>query len=167
METNRLIIIPATEDDIETVMSFEQHPDNSKFIFRGTYEEHLAEISDPSVGLFIVKTKEELQPIGFVLYVIDHESERLELRRIAIDSKNQGYGREVFLRIFKLAFEELNLNKVWLDVYHDNEVGIHFYESLGMVREGVLRENHKEERGLLDQIIYSMLKREYKAQQTN
>ncbi|MEG0732670.1 MAG: GNAT family protein [Vagococcus sp.] len=163
METNRLFITPATKDDIETIISFEQHPDNRLFIFRGTYEEHLAEIADPLKGLFIIKTKEELKRIGFVLYVLDPESERFELRRIAIDSKNKGYGREVFQRIFELAFEELNVNKVWLDVYHDNEVGIHFYESLGMVREGVLRENHKEERGLLDQIIYSMLKREYEA----
>lgn len=163
METNRLFITPATKDDIETIISFEQHPDNRLFIFRGTYEEHLAEIADPLKGLFIIKTKEELKRIGFVLYVLDPESERFELRRIAIDSKNKGYGREVFQRIFELAFEELNVNKVWLDVYHDNEVGIHFYKSLGMVREGVLRENHKEERGLLDQIIYSMLKREYEA----
>ncbi|MEG0256011.1 MAG: GNAT family protein [Vagococcus sp.] len=163
METNRLFITPATKDDIETIISFEQHPDNRLFIFRGTYEEHLAEIANPLKGLFIIKTKEELKRIGFVLYVLDPESERFELRRIAIDSKNKGYGREVFQRIFELAFEELNVNKVWLDVYHDNEVGIHFYESLGMVREGVLRENHKEERGLLDQIIYSMLKREYEA----
>lgn len=163
METNRLFITPATKDDIETIISFEQHPDNRLFIFRGTYEEHLAEIADPLKGLFIIKTKEELKRIGFVLYVLDPESERFELRRIAIDSKNKGYGREVFQRIFELAFEELNVNKVWLDVYHDNEVGIHFYKSLGMFREGVLRENHKEERGLLDQIIYSMLRREYEA----
>ncbi len=63
--------------------------------------------------------------------------------------------------LFKFTFEELNINRFWLDAYPDNLVGIHLYESLGMHRDGVLRQNYKSERGYLDQIIFSMLKDEY------
>lgn len=161
METGRLILTKAISEDIETIMTFEQDPDNRKFVFRGTYEEHLREIEDPNVGVYIVRKKETQQAIGFFIYDLDLESERFELRRVVISEKNQGFGRELFSRIFKYAFEELHMNKLWLDVYHDNKIGIHFYESLGMVKEGVLRQNHKEERGMMDQIIYSVLKDEY------
>lgn len=161
METNRLLLTQATPEDIETIMTFEQDPENRKFVFRGTYEEHLREIDDPNVGIYVVRKKESQQAIGFLIYDLDLESERFELRRVAISEKNQGFGRELFNRVFEHAFEELHMNKLWLDVYHDNEVGIHFYESLGMVREGVLRQNHKEDRGMMDQIIYSVLKDEY------
>ena len=60
-----------------------------------------------------------------------------------------------------LPLRELNINRFWLDAYPDNTVGIHLYESLGMHRDGVLRQNYKSERGYLDQIIFSMLKDEY------
>ncbi len=156
-----MLLAKAVPDDIETIMSFEQHPENRKYVFRGTHEEHLSEIDDPLVGIYVIRKKESNQPVGFIIYDLDIDSERFELRRVAISEKKQGYGREVFERMFTHAFEELHMNKLWLDVYHDNETGIHFYESLGMVREGVLRENHKEERGFMDQIIYSLLKDEY------
>ena len=63
--------------------------------------------------------------------------------------------------LFKYAFEEMNINRFWLDVYPDNTIGIKLYEGLGMHRDGVLRQNYKSKRGYLDQIIYSMLKTEY------
>ena len=59
------------------------------------------------------------------------------------------------------AFEETETNRLWLDVYPDNISGINLYESLGMHKDGVLRQNYKAERGYLDQIIYSMLRSEY------
>ena len=63
--------------------------------------------------------------------------------------------------LVKYAFEETETNRLWLDVYPDNISGINLYESLGMRKDGVLRQNYKAERGYLDQIIYSMLRSEY------
>ena len=37
--------------------------------------------------------------------------------------------------LLKHAFEEMNINRFWLDVYPDNIFGIRLYESLGMNRE--------------------------------
>ena len=99
--------------------------------------------------------------MGYALIRLNPRSEIFELRRIAISEKNRGYGREAMEALFKFAFEELNINRFWLDAYPDNTVGIHLYESLGMHRDGVLRQNYKSERGYLDQIIFSMLKDEY------
>nr|MBK5234863.1 GNAT family N-acetyltransferase [Clostridium sp.] len=92
---------------------------------------------------------------------LDFKSEIFELRRIAISHKGLGYGKESMIALLKYAFEERNVNRFWLDVYPDNVIGIKLYKGLGMHRDGVLRENYKSERGYLDQIIYSMLKREY------
>ena len=63
--------------------------------------------------------------------------------------------------LVKYAFEETETNRLWLDVYPDNISGINLQESLGMHKDGVLRQNYKAERGYLDQIIYSMLRSEY------
>lgn len=161
IETKRLYIIDATEKDIETIIELENHKDNRDFIWLGTYEEHKAEIEDKNHLLLVFKRKEDNLIVGFALIRLDFKSEIFELRRIAISHKGIGYGKEVMTVLLKYAFEELNINRFWLDVYPDNAIGISLYEGLGMHCDGVLRQNYKSKRGYLDQIIYSMLKSEY------
>ncbi len=161
IETKRLYIIDATEADIETIINLESHKENKDFIWLGTYEEHKFEIEDKNHLLFVFKRKEDDLIVGFALIKLDFKSEIFELRRIAISHKGLGYGKEVMTALLKYAFQELNINRFWLDVYPDNVIGINLYEGLGMHRDGVLRQNYKSNRGYLDQIIYSVLKSEY------
>lgn len=161
LETNNLYIIDANENQIQEIMEMERHKDNTNFVCKGTYENHKAEIHSNDFLLLIIKEKNTQETVGFALNYLDKKSERFELRRIVISKKGRGYGKEVITALFKLAFEELHVNRFWLDVYPDNEVGINLYEKLGMHVDGVLRQNYKSERGFLDQIIYSMLKDEY------
>lgn len=161
IETARLHIVAATEGDIDTIIEIESHKDNRDFLWIGTYEEHLAEIADPNHRLLVFKTKEADNIVGYALIRLDFKSEIFELRRIAITEKNIGYGKETMSALFHYAFVDLKINRFWLDVYPDNQIGIKLYEKLGMHRDGILRQNYKAERGYLDQIIYSMLKSEY------
>lgn len=161
METQRLNIVEATGDDVDTIISIESHKDNRDFIWIGTVEQHLAEIDDPDHLLLLFRAKDDERIVGYALARIDKKSEVFELRRIAITQKGMGYGRESIKAIMEYAFTKLGTNRFWLDVYPDNLIGIRLYESLGMYRDGVLRQNYKSARGYLDQIIYSMLKQEY------
>lgn len=161
IETKRLYIMDATEADIETIIGLESHKDNRNFVWIGTFEQHKAEIEDKNHLLFVFKRKEDNSIVGFALIRLDFKSEIFELRRIAISEKGLGYGKEAMKALMKYAFEELNINRFWLDVYPDNVIGIKLYEGLGLHVDGVLRQNYKSERGYLDQIIYSMLKSEY------
>ncbi|MFA9424376.1 MAG: GNAT family N-acetyltransferase, partial [Sedimentibacter sp.] len=92
---------------------------------------------------------------------LDFKSNVFEIRGIAITKKGIGYGKESLKALIKYSFEETHTNRLWLDVYPDNVIGIKLYESLGMHRDGMLRQSFKSERGYLDQIIYSILKCEY------
>ena len=159
--TKRLNIVLARDSDIKQIIDIENHPDNRAFIWSGTYEEHLAEIHDPNYLLLVFRERTDDHVIGFALIKLDYKSNVFELRRIAITEKGAGYGREAMMGIIKYAFEETETNRFWLDVYPDNYVGIKLYESLGLRKEGVLRQSYKSSRGYLDQIIYSMLRSEY------
>lgn len=160
-ETERLIIVEAKDSDIPCVMALESHKDNRDYLWVGTEEEHKQEIRDPNYLLLVFRRKEDDETVGYALVKLDKKSEIFELKRIAISDKGKGYGREAMEALLKAAFERFNTNRFWLDVYPDNIPGINLYESLGMHRDGVLRQNYKAERGYLDQIIYSMLKKEY------
>ncbi len=161
IETKRLYILDATEEDIETIIELESHEDNKNFLWIGTYEEHKEEIEDKNQLLFVFRQKVDNSIIGYALIRLDLKSEIFELRRIAISNKGIGYGKEAMIALLKYAFEDRNINRFWLDVYPDNFIGIKLYEGLGMHRDGILRQNYKDKRGYLDQIIYSMLKDEY------
>ena len=164
-ETKRFRAVPACAEDIPFIIRMEHDPANRNFIWQGTEEQHLAEIADPAHILAVFRTEEGTR-IGYMLCHVDEKSEVFELRRIAIDVKGQGYGREAMEGTMRYAFETLHMNRFWLDVYPDNTTGIQLYESLGMHRDGMLRQSYKSERGYLDQIVYSMLKGEYFAKET-
>jgi RimJ/RimL family protein N-acetyltransferase len=160
-ETERLNIFEAVEFEIDRVMTIEEEPENRDFIWQGTYEEHLEEIGSDEAYLLTFKKKGDEELVGYCLIRLDKASEVFELRRIAITEKKQGYGREVMKGLFKFCFEELKMNRFWLDVYPHNDIGIALYKSLGMVYEGTHRQSFKSEKGYLDQMIFSTLKGEY------
>ncbi|MGN1143922.1 MAG: GNAT family N-acetyltransferase [Anaerovoracaceae bacterium] len=161
IETERMHIVEASEHEIPEIISLESHKDNRDYLWIGTYEEHKEEIADPNHLLLVFREKSDDRIVGYALVRLNPKSEIFELRRIAISEKRCGYGREAMEALLQYAFETLKINRFWLDVYPDNLYGIRLYESLGMHRDGVLRQNYKAERGYLDQIIYSMLKNEY------
>ncbi|MDF9867194.1 ribosomal-protein-alanine N-acetyltransferase [Bacilli bacterium PM5-3] len=160
-ETKRLKVEKAVQADIEKIIEIESHPDNRDFLWIGTFEEHCAEINDPLQMLMVIKEKSSDEIVGYLLARINEKSNSYELRRIAITIKQKGYGKETMQGLFAYVFKNLKLNKIWLDVYPDNNVGIALYEKLGMHRDGVLRESDLCDRGYIDQIIYSLLRNEY------
>ncbi|MBR3374618.1 MAG: GNAT family N-acetyltransferase [Firmicutes bacterium] len=176
IKTKRLKIYEASDKDVDMIIEIEAHPENRDFLWVGTPEEHRDEIMDPNHLLLLFEdtdTETEWDPIadgypsvprsikGYALVRLNFKSNIFEIRRIAITEKGKGYGRESMEGLVKYAFEETETNRLWLDVYPDNISGINLYESLGMHKDGVLRQNYKAERGYLDQIIYSMLRSEY------
>ena len=178
--TNRLEVYEASDRDVDMIIEIESHPENRDFVWIGTPEQHRFEIRDPNHLLLLFRdneTETNWDPAdngypnvpgnikGFALIGLDFKSDIFEIRRIAITEKGKGYGREAMEGLIKNAFEETYTNRLWLDVYPDNAAGIKLYESLGMHKDGVLRQNYKAERGYLDQIIYSILRSEYLSDQ--
>lgn len=184
IRTNRLEIYEASDKDVDMIIEIESHPDNRDFVWIGTPEQHRFEIRDPNHLLLLFRdneteTETNWDPSengypnvprnikGFALIVLNFKSNIFEIRRIAITEKGKSYGRESMEGLIKYAFEKTDTNRLWLDVYPDNTAGINLYESLGMHKDGVIRQNYKSERGYLDQIIYSILRSEYTSTQVD
>jgi RimJ/RimL family protein N-acetyltransferase len=53
--------------------------------------------------------------------------------------QGKGYGTEAVKLLLKFAFNDLNLNKVYLKVFQNNERAIKCYLKAGFVKEGLLR----------------------------
>lgn len=88
----------------------------------------------------------------------------ISLRRKA---QGQGIGTEATKKILEQAFDQLHLERVYLNVLADNEKAIRLYENCGFVYEGEFRKHlflkgeHKSLKW------YSMLKEEYRIKYFN
>jgi RimJ/RimL family protein N-acetyltransferase len=73
----------------------------------------------------------------------------------------KGYGTEATWLMVKYAFETLNLNRVWLHVYEDNQRGIRAYEKVGFRQEGVLRQDTFRDGRYWNTIVMAVLRDEW------
>ncbi|BBE30378.1 N-acetyltransferase [Tepiditoga spiralis] len=75
---------------------------------------------------------------------------------------NKGYGTEALKILVDFIFNEMNINKVKLNVYSFNERAIKSYKKVGFVVEGRLRQEIFKEGKYYDEIIMGILRSEYK-----
>jgi RimJ/RimL family protein N-acetyltransferase len=75
----------------------------------------------------------------------------------------KGYGTDATRAIVRFAFDQMNLNRIDLQVLADNERGIRCYEKVGFVREGVQRQHRYREGRYVDMMMMSILREEYEA----
>ncbi|MBU7025134.1 MAG: GNAT family N-acetyltransferase, partial [Theionarchaea archaeon] len=73
----------------------------------------------------------------------------------------KGYGTEAVRLGLKLAFEALNLNKVYLRAFINNKRAQKCYEKAGFKKEGILRQDMFKNGNYIDCIVYSILMEEY------
>lgn len=77
------------------------------------------------------------------------------------DFQGQGYGKEAMETLLRFAFDELNLHRVQLTVFENNERAISLYESLGFTKEGAHREFLYRDGKSYDMLLYGLLRREW------
>lgn len=84
---------------------------------------------------------------------------RISMNTIELTGK--GFGTEAIQLVLKFVFEELKLNRLQLEVFSHNKRGIRAYEKLGFKQEGILRDSLYYNGEFSDEIIMSILHKEY------
>lgn len=150
--------------DLDFVISVEQDEGNRPFITPWERTQHEGAVRFPDFRHFIVETGENYESSGFVILQGCRNPHRsVELKRIVLQSKGQGYGRACVRLLMQMAFRDLGAHRFWLDVKSLNERAQALYRSEGFVEEGRLRESVKTDDGYDSLIVMSMLESEYAA----
>lgn len=76
-----------------------------------------------------------------------------------------GYGSDALRLLFSFGFDSLNLNRIWCEVYSNNEA-IQVYRHLGFKDEGCLRKHHYDEGKYWDSYMLGLLKDEWHTENT-
>jgi RimJ/RimL family protein N-acetyltransferase len=75
--------------------------------------------------------------------------------------RNKGYGTEAMGILLDFIFNQVNVNKVMLEVFSFNKRAISSYKKNGFVEEGRLRENVFRNGEYHDEVLMGLLRREY------
>ena len=76
---------------------------------------------------------------------------------------SQGYGADAIITLLRFAFSEMNVNRVSLHVFEENERAIACYEKCGFQTEGRLRQHRYQEGRYQDTMVMSILRSEFEA----
>lgn len=76
---------------------------------------------------------------------------------------DEDYAPDAGRVLLKYGFDELNLHKVWAEIYSIDEPKQRLFYELGFSREGVHRETHWTEGQWVDSLFYGLLARDFKS----
>src|SRR5262245_34525446 len=166
-----LYLRPVERADAPLLQSWINHPDitrtilsrppinlqaEEEFIDRVTRSEH-------DLVLLIV-LREGDRPVGATgLHQIDFRNRHAAFGIMLGEPSEwgKGHGTEATRLIVGHAFETMNLNRVWLQVFEYNERAIRCYERVGFQKEGVLRQDNYREGRYWDTFVMGILRSEW------
>lgn len=73
-------------------------------------------------------------------------------------ARGKGFAKFAIKEILKIAFDELKLNRCYLEVLANNERAIKLYEKVGFKKEGLLRHDYMRNGQYYDVLIMAKLK---------
>jgi len=162
---NNIRLINTIPIDIDKIIEFENS--NRIFVHQYSKDKHTALLTHGNCLHISIKRLDDNKLIGhMIIFGLESIHKVIEFRRITINEKGLGYGREAIQLLKILCFEKLKFHRLWFDVYDDNEKAIRLYESEDFIKEALLRDNIKTDKGYRSQRIYSMLENEYKSTKT-
>ena len=176
IETKDLVLRETVLEDVETFEKWERLPEVTEFFSirdgqtrEECFEKFFADKADPGKIQLSIFLKEGNRLIGRIV-IGDIEPEwKCELWRIYIADtalRGKGYGKQAALAVMKYCFEDLQMQRLYLDYYTGNPAE-HLYRSLGFTYEGLLRQNCRKNGILYDVNLMSILRDEYEAQYGN
>jgi len=158
----RVRLRPTMQSDLDYVLSLERDPENLPYITPWEKIQHEAAIRFPDFRHFIIETGPELERGGFLILIgCRNQHQSIELKRMVVQTKHQGFGRSALREVQKIAFDDLGAHRFWLDIKKRNTRAQALYVGEGFVFEGELREAVKVSDGYDSLIVMSMLQPEH------
>lgn len=71
-----------------------------------------------------------------------------------------GYGKDALIILMRYGFYELNLNRIWGEVYSNNDA-LNVYYHIGLKKEGVLRDHYYCDGKYYDSVMVGILRDEF------
>lgn len=125
--------------------------------------------TDPAIKMYLIKNKtfpeESVGVCGLTSIDLYNRHAEFSLY-IAPEFQGKGYSKNALRTLLTHAFNTLNLNLVWGEVFEDNKAN-EIFKSIGFKHEGVRRDFYFREGKYLDAHLYSIKSGEFFSRSAN
>lgn len=155
-----------TEDDLEQVLSWRNHPDVRRYMYSQheiSQEDHAQWFSRASQvpGRHLLLFEMNRTQRGFFQIHQISSGGIADWGFYAAPDAPKGTGRALGKAALRYAFETLGLHKLCGQALAFNERSIHFHLSLGFQREGFMRQQHFDGEQYHDVVCFGLLASEW------
>lgn len=151
----------ATDAEVTKFLTWSPHPEIN--FTKGLLEDWIGKYSEPTWYNWAIELKETGEVVGNISVV--KLNERIEAADIGYCMGKAWWGREIMpeaLRaVIEYLFEEVGLNRVAACHDVNNPKSGRVMQKAGMTKEGVLRAAGRNNQGICDEVLYSILKSEF------
>jgi len=161
-----LKLLPLKREYLEFMRQVRNHPEVNEYLFTDAHiskEEqerwYRRQLRDKKSLVFIALAD---VPIGYCqVKNIDHANHSCELGFcVAPQHQGKGYGMALVKGLISYATGKLNIHRLYLEVFADNEKAIKLYENCGFSKEGILQDKIFKDGKFRDDMIMSIIKRD-------
>jgi hypothetical protein len=168
---NKVFLSAVEEDSLEQLRSWRNEPELRKYfreyreiskaMQKRWYENRV--LGDKDQVNFEIHDLESGKLIGHCgLYYIDwiHRHAEFGIYVGDMEYRSGGYGSDALRALIKYGFNDLNLNKIWCEVYTNNDA-LDIYRHIGFKDEGLIRQHYFNDGKYWDSNLLSLLRCEY------
>jgi len=150
---------PTTDGELAAVLRTERETD---FVRHWTADQHRKVMANPGWRHWTLEAEADGHAVGYAIASgIGSPDRAIELKRLLVWERGQGYGRAALRLLKKLAFEQFSAHRLYLDVMEHNQRARALYLSEGFVPEGMLRDALRVGERYVSLLLMSMLEDEY------
>jgi diamine N-acetyltransferase len=120
-------LFESCKNDISKFVELESSPEASKFVIQYSADKHAEEMGKENIKYLNIFHQSKFA--GFAILATEHRI--TEFRRIIINSKCRGIGQKSILAIESYCKNICKPQKIWLDVFEENNRAKHIYKKLG------------------------------------
>ncbi len=174
LESDRLIFREVNPEDVEEIFKIYSDPEvarydwftpiNTKDDALSIINHYKNEFKNKEEITWGVARKNDNKIIGYCnLGSFDDASIRSEIGYgFNREEWNKGYATETIKALVKFGFEVMNFNRIEATVTFGNEASVKALKKANFVQEGILRERTIMKGKLVDDVVLSILKKDYK-----
>lgn len=119
-----------TPEQIPEIMRMEADEEIAEFVTQFSSDRHARDLRDPGV-VYKSIYDEDRSLIGFIILALDPDGTSVELRRIVVAPKGNGYGGRAMTLAETVCRDEIGRDRLWLDVFESNTRARRVYERCG------------------------------------
>jgi RimJ/RimL family protein N-acetyltransferase len=124
-------------------------------------------VNDPTTMMFSIRRSSDNELLGccgfvYINWVHRHADLSLYIGWQDAYIDDEGFAKESCELLFQHGFDELNLNKIWTEIYEFDTQKKDLYDSLGFQQDGLLRQNYFHDGKWWASRILSLLADDYR-----